>query len=179
MSRIGKKEIVIPSGVTVSMKGDQEIEIKGLKGTLTRKLTPFVQVLVSEKDIKVSLKEGISKKKSCFHGLERALIANMVEGVSKGFSKTLELVGVGYKIVKKGNKLELNVGLSHLVQFEIPSDVSIEVPTPTSCVISGIDKQQVGHVASVIRAYRPIEPYKGKGFRYSDEVWRKKAGKSA
>lgn len=179
MSRIGNKEILIPSGVTVAMKGDREIEVKGTKGSLVRELTPFVTVEIGEKQVKVSLSQGVSKRKSSFHGLERALIANMVEGVSKGFSKTLELVGVGYKIVKKGKKLELNVGLSHLVQFDIPSDISIDVPTPTSCVISGIDKQRVGHVAAVIRSYRPVEPYKGKGFRYSDEVWCKKAGKSA
>ena len=174
MSRIGNNPITIPEGVTVDVQPTQ-IHVKGKLGELTQDYSE-VQVVVEENTIKVvrpSEKKSVKSK----HGLYRSLIANMIEGVSNGFTKELELVGVGYKAAPKGKTLELNLGFSHPINFQIPDDLKIEVPKPTAIKISGIDKQRVGQIAANIRSFRKPEPYKGKGVKYKDEYVRRKEGK--
>ena len=176
MSRIGRKPIAIPKGVEVSVK-DNEVTVKGPKGTLTRTMHPEMKIKVEENEVLVE-RPSDSRQHRALHGTTRSLIANMVKGVSEGFSKKLELVGVGYRAQMRGNKLVLNVGYSHPVEGEAEEGIKIEVPSATEVVVSGIDKERVGAVAANIRAFREPEPYKGKGIKYSDEHIRRKEGKT-
>jgi large subunit ribosomal protein L6 len=176
MSRIGNAPITVPGGVDVKVDG-AEVTVKGSKGTLARTFPDKVKVSVSDGVISVARFDDEHESRA-LHGLTRALLANMVIGVSDGFSKELQTVGVGYRAALKGKTLELQVGFSHPVLVDAPEGIEIEVPEPTKIVVSGIDKQQVGQVAADIRAVRPPEPYKGKGIRYVDEYVRRKAGKA-
>ncbi len=176
MSRIGNAPIALPAGVEVTVK-DSQVQVKGPKGTLTQAIDPAVTISVE--DGIVTLKRLQDDRESrARHGLIRALVNNMVVGVSDGFSKELNLVGVGYRASLKGEQIELLVGFSHPVVIEARDGISYEVPEPTKIIVAGIDKQSVGQVAADIRAVRPPEPYKGKGIRYRDERVRRKAGKA-
>ena len=178
MSRIGKAPIPVPSGVDISVVGST-ITVKGPKGELSRELPEQVTVRQDEGNLLVE-RANDERQNRALHGLTRALVANMVTGVSEGFRKDLEIVGVGYRATAKGsNALELALGFSHPVVVEAPEGVTFEVPSPTSIGVIGIDKQAVGQVAANIRKIRKPEPYKGKGIRYVDEHVRRKAGKSA
>lgn len=177
MSRIGKKLITLPKGVTATQK-DGTIVVKGPKGTLQTSLPEGITVNISGEEI-TFVRENEQKKTRAIHGLTRALTNNMVVGVSDGFSKKLEMIGVGYKAEKKGKWVQFNLGYSHPIIFAAPDDITIEIPTPTTVTVSGIDKQLVGAVAAKIRSIRPPEPYKGKGVKYSDERIIRKAGKTA
>lgn len=176
MSRIGKKPIAIPNGVEVEVQGTR-VRVKGPKGELVREFRPEVSIRVEDGNVVVQ-RASDSKTHRAFHGLSRALLANMVTGVTEGFQKSLEIVGVGYRAEKKGNTLVLNVGYSHPVEYPEPKGISISTPNPTTIVVQGIDKEQVGQVAAEIRSVRPPEPYKGKGIRYLGEQVRRKAGKT-
>lgn len=176
MSRIGKLPIKIPAGVDVKLDG-QNVSIKGPKGVLTRTLHKDINISVEDGTIIIT-RPSEQKMHKALHGLTRALVANMVEGVTKGFEKTLELVGVGYRAAKQGNKLVLTVGYSHPVEFEPEKGLEIEVPAPNRVVVKGIDKEKVGLLAANIRAVREPEPYKGKGIKYANEVIRRKVGKA-
>lgn len=176
MSRIGKQPIPVPSGVTVTVDGDT-VKVKGPKGELTQAIRPEVTVAVEDGQVVVT-RVNDSKANRALHGLTRSLVANMVEGVTDGFRKTLEMVGVGYRAEKKGKTLVINAGYSHPVQYPEPEGLTLSTPAPTQIVVEGIDKQQVGQVAAEIRAVRPPEPYKGKGIRYQGEYVRRKAGKA-
>jgi large subunit ribosomal protein L6 len=176
MSRIGNSPISLPAGVEVKMNGDT-VEVKGPKGTLTQPVNSAITVAVDEGTVTVA-RDNDERQNRALHGLTRALINNMVIGVTEGYSKELTAVGVGYRAVLKGKLLELQVGFSHPVNIEAPEGITFEVPEPTKIIVSGIDKQKVGQVAADIRAVRPPEPYKGKGIRYSDEHVRRKAGKA-
>ena len=177
MSRIGRKPIEIRKGVTVSAK-DGLVVVKGPKGELTARPHHSVSVELKDKEI-VLTRASEEKPIKAIHGLWRALIQNMITGVTEGFSRKLEIVGVGYRAEMKGKKLQLQIGYSHPILFGAPEGVTIEAPTQTSITISGIDKHLVGLVAAKIRSFRPPEPYKGKGIKYSDEYIRRKAGKAA
>lgn len=177
MSRIGKKPVPIPSGVSVDVEGTV-VRVKGPRGQLSRSFHPDLSFEMESEQLLVH-RPTDSKQHKALHGLTRALVANMVEGVSNGFRKTLELVGVGYRAEKKGKDLILTVGYSHPVTYPEPEDVSLTAPSPTAVVVEGSDKQRVGQVAAEIRAVRPPEPYKGKGIRYQGEYVRRKAGKTA
>ena len=177
MSRIGRAPITIPAGVEVKVDESNHITVKGPKGTLERDLVPQIKVEVDAGVIHVTRPDDEKRNRS-LHGLTRTLVANMVHGVTEGFSKTLEVNGVGYRAAKEGKKLVLNVGYSHQVEVEDTEDISTEVPNPNTIVVNGIDKQKVGQFAADIRAKRPPEPYKGKGIKYSDEVVRHKEGKT-
>lgn len=177
MSRIGRKPITIPSGVEISLAGPN-IKVKGPKGTLERELHPAMSVKVEDGNVVVSRPSDERFHRS-LHGLTRTLVANMVEGVTAGFSKTLEIQGVGYRAAAKGNDLEIALGFSHPVTVKAPAGISFELQSPTRIVVSGADKQAVGQIAADIRALRPPDSYKGKGVRYSGEYVRKKAGKAA
>ena len=167
MSRVGKAPVTIPAGVDVSIKDDQ-ISVKGSGGTLS--LTPNRLVKVSNQDGKLSFEPvNESREANAMSGTFRQLVNNMVVGVSKGFEKKLSLIGVGYKAAASGSKLNLAVGFSHPVNFEMPAGITVATPTPTEIVIKGADRQVVGQLAAEIRAVRPPEPYKGKGIRYADE----------
>jgi large subunit ribosomal protein L6 len=176
MSRIGKKPIEIPTGVTITMNGDV-VTVKGPKGELTRSFNPDIEIKVEENVINLS-RPSESKEHRSIHGTTRSLLANMVEGVSKGFEKSLELIGVGYRAQKQGKKLVLSVGYSHPVEFEPEEGVEVEVPSNTKVIVKGINKERVGALAANIRQVRPPEPYKGKGIRYEGEVVRRKEGKT-
>lgn len=176
MSRIGKKPIEIPSGVTITQNGNT-LTVKGPKGELTRSFHPDMTINVDEKQVVVT-RPSDEKAHRAIHGTTRSIIANMVEGVSKGFEKSLELVGVGYRAQKQGKKLVLNVGYSHPVEVTPENGLEIEVPSNTKVVVKGIDKEKVGALAADIRAIRPPEPYKGKGIRYEGEYVRRKEGKT-
>ncbi|MFD1428207.1 large subunit ribosomal protein L6 [Kroppenstedtia sanguinis] len=176
MSRIGRKPISIPNGVEVKVNGT-EVTVKGPKGTLTRVLNPEINIKVEENQVIVE-RPSDHRKHRALHGTVRSLIANMVEGVTNGFSKTLELVGVGYRAQKKGNKVVLNVGYSHPVEVDPIDGVDLDVPSQTQIVVKGIDKEKVGAQAANIRAHREPEPYKGKGIKYIDERIRRKEGKT-
>ncbi|BDG45562.1 MULTISPECIES: 50S ribosomal protein L6 [Parageobacillus] len=176
MSRVGKKPIEIPSGVTVTVNGNT-VTVKGPKGELTRTFHPDMTIKVENNVITVT-RPSDEKHHRALHGTTRSLLANMVEGVSKGYEKALELVGVGYRAAKQGKKLVLNVGFSHPVEIEPEQGLEIEVPSQTRIVVKGADKQRVGELAANIRAVRPPEPYKGKGIRYEGEVVRLKEGKT-
>jgi len=176
MSRIANAPVGIPTGVEVSLNG-ADVSIKGAKGTLIR--TVHAEVLVEQEgDVLKTSARSKSKKAIALAGTTRALLNNMIVGVSQGFEKKLTLVGVGYRAKAQGKKIDLTLGFSHPVQYEVPEGIKIETPSQTEIVVSGADKQVVGQVAADIRAYRPPEPYKGKGVRYSDEhVARKEAKK--
>ena len=177
MSHIGKKPIDIPKGVEILISDTNQVTVKGELGELSEIFNPDMIITNKENSIIVNIPSE-TKKFHELHGLTRALIANMVEGVLNGYSKQLELVGVGYTAdSSKGNYLLLNLGYSHPIYFEKPNSVTFETPSATSIVIKGIDKQVVGQVAAKIRSLRKPEPYKGKGVKYSDEVIRRKAGK--
>lgn len=176
MSRIGKKPIEIPAGVTITIDNGH-VTVKGPKGELSRSFNPDIEIKMEENVINVS-RPSESKEHRTLHGTTRAVLANMVEGVSKGFEKSLELIGVGYRAQKQGNKLVLNVGYSHPVEFTAEPGLEIEVPTNTKVVVKGTDKERVGALAANIRGVRPPEPYKGKGIRYEGEFVRRKEGKT-
>ena len=176
MSRIGNSPITVPSGVDIKIDG-AEVTIKGSKGTLTQTFSDKVQVTVDDGVITISRTDE-DREARALHGLSRALLQNMVIGVSDGYSKELQTVGVGYRASLKGKTLELLVGYSHPVTMDAPEGIEIEVPEPTKIIVRGIDKQKVGQMAANIRSVRPPEPYKGKGIRYVDEYVRRKAGKA-
>lgn len=176
MSRIGNKIIEIPSNVTVEKAGST-ITVKGPKGELSREFNPVIDIQIGEKEITFT-RPNDHKEVRSIHGTTRALVNNMVVGVSEGFEKKLEMTGVGYRAQLAGNKLNLSVGLSHPVEFVAPEGVTIEVPDNTHINIKGYDKEAVGSLAADIRAVRPPEPYKGKGIKYSDEQIIRKEGKT-
>lgn len=177
MSRIGRKPIPIPEGVEVSIEGNR-ITVKGPLGVLSRELRPEVEVVKEDGQLVVRRK-GETKIHKAMHGLFRSLIANMVEGVTKGFQKELVIVGMGYRARKQGNRLVLEVGYSHPVIVEPPEGIEVEVPDPQRVVVKGIDKEKVGNFAAQVRRVRPPDAYKGKGIRYADEEVRLKPGKAA
>ena len=168
MSRVAKKPIPVPKGTEVTIDGRQ-ITAKGSKGTLEMLLHPTVSLVREEDELKVVPRSESSEHRA-FAGTMRALVNNMVTGVSNGFERRLQLVGVGYRAQAQGKQLNLSLGFSHPVEFKVPDGVTIETPSQTEIVVKGVDKQQVGEVAAKIRAYRPPEPYKGKGVRYADET---------
>lgn len=177
MSRIGKKPVPIPSGVTVNVQ-KTELTVKGPKGSLSLPL-PAACAVTQEGSEVVVTRANDEKSSRAAHGSTRAHIANMVRGVTDGFLKELEIIGVGYKAEAKGRSLVLTIGYSHLVDFKVPEGITVETPEPTKIKVSGIDRQKVGQVAAEIRAVRAPEPYKGKGIKYIDEHIERKAGKSA
>ena len=176
MSRIGKLPIAVPKGVTVSIDG-QTVRVKGPKGELTRTIATDITVALENDTVKVTRPSDESRHKS-LHGLTRTLVANMVEGVTKGYQKTLEISGVGYKAEVRPFGLQLALGFSHPVQYKAPAGIKLTAPQPTSIVIDGADKEIVGQVAAELRNLRPPEPYKGKGIKYAGEQIRRKAGKA-
>ena len=177
MSRIGRKVITIPAGVTVSVEAENLVTVKGPKGTLTANIHNNMIVTVEGTTVAVARPDD-ERENRALHGLSRTLIANMVEGVTKGYSKTLEMVGVGYKAAKSGKTLTLNLGHSHPILFEEKDGITFDVPNSTTIVVNGIDKQLVGQIAAQIREKRPPEPYLGKGVKYVGEHIRRKAGKT-
>jgi large subunit ribosomal protein L6 len=177
VSRVGKKPIPITQGVTIE-KSNGTVRVKGPKGELSVDIKPEISVTVNEQGVVLG-RPSDSRQHKALHGLYRALIANMVQGVTQGYMKKLEIVGVGYRAEMKGKKLQLQLGYSHPILFSLPSEVNVETPQPTQIVVSGIDKQLVGQVAAKIRDMRPVEPYKGKGIKYEGEYVRRKAGKTA
>lgn len=182
MSRIGKKPISLPQGVSLSVDGGNIVTVKGPKGTLTQSIDPDIKVAVENNEIVVE-RPTEQKRHKALHGLYRSLINNMVEGVSKGYKKDLELVGVGYKATNQGNVLELSLGYSHNIFLAVPQELSLKTETPKgknpTISLEGIDKQLIGQVAAKIKSLRKVEPYKGKGIRFVGEVVRRKAGKTA
>ena len=180
MSRIGKQPVQVPAGVTVTLDG-RRFAAKGPLGELELRVrSPITVGWGAEKGrTLVVTRPSDQKEHRALHGLTRSLVANIVEGVSQGFSKTLEIVGVGYRVQTQGTGLRLNLGFSHPIEFPAPKGITFEVPNQTTIVVRGPDKQQVGHTAAVIRGFRPPEPYKGKGVRYRGEHVRRKAGKTA
>jgi len=177
VSRIGRKPISIPQGIKVQ-KTDRRITVAGPKGELQAEFHPDITVDIKDNIITVARPSDV-KEHRALHGLWRALIQNMILGVGNGYTRKLELVGVGYRVEMKGRKLQLAVGYSHPILFVPPEGVKVETPSQTNIVISGIDKQLVGQVAAKIRSFRPPEPYKGKGIKYEGEYIRRKAGKAA
>jgi large subunit ribosomal protein L6 len=177
MSRIGKQPIKLPDGVSVGIEADGTVAVKGKLGELKSKFSKEITIKNEEGTITVE-RPSDAKEHRSLHGLTRALLANMVAGVTTGFSKQLDIVGVGYRAQLSGKKLVLGLGYSHPVEVEAPEGITFEVPAPTTIIIKGIDKQHVGQVAANIRAKRPPEPYKGKGIRYHDEYVRRKVGKT-
>ena len=176
MSRIGRMPVEIPSGVEVKVDG-QTVTVQGPKGTLTQEFHPDMVIALEGNTLTVQ-RPSDDKKHKALHGLTRSLIANMIEGVTKGYQKNLEISGVGYRAALQGNKLVLSMGFSHPVEFEPEPGIEFEVPAPTRISVKGIDKQLVGEIAARIRAVRPPEPYLGKGIRYAGEHIRRKAGKA-
>ena len=182
MSRIGKKPINIPGGVTVDVSAHGTVTVKGPKGTLTQDVNPDIQVSVEGNTLVLS-RPTDSKRHKSMHGLYRALVNNMVVGVSEGYKKEMELVGVGYKASNQGQVLELSLGYSHSIFMALPNEISLKTETPKGknpvITLEGIDKELIGQVAAKIRSLRKVEPYKGKGVRFVGEVVRRKAGKTA
>ena len=176
MSRIGKKPIAIPQGVTVDVKGST-VTVKGSKGSLTRTFEPTMKITVDGTEVKVERPNDDKRNKS-LHGLTRTLINNMVVGVTNGYEKTLEINGVGYKAAKQGKKLNLSLGYSHPVIFDDPEGIETQTPDERTIIIKGIDKEKVGQYAAEIRGMRGPEPYKGKGIKYKDEHIIRKVGKT-
>ena len=176
MSRIGKKPVTVPQGVTLDLKGS-EVAVKGPKGELRRQLHPEMQLALANGIFTVT-RPSEEQKHKALHGLTRTLVQNMIDGVSKGFTKTLEIQGVGYKAEAKPYGVNLVVGFSHPVKYEAPKGIKITVENNTTVKIEGADKEKVGQVAAELRAVRPPEPYKGKGVRYQGEQIRRKAGKT-
>jgi large subunit ribosomal protein L6 len=177
MSRIGRAPMTIPAGVDVNVSDLNTVTIKGPKGTLSEALCPEVKVNIEGDIITVTRGTDMPSHRS-LHGLSRTLINNMLIGVTDGFKRELDISGVGFRAIKEGNKLVMNLGYSHQVIIEETDSIAIEVPAPNKIIISGINKQEVGQFAADLRAKRPPEPYKGKGIKYSDEVIRRKEGKS-
>ena len=177
MSRIGVKPITVPAGVEVTIAEGNLVTVKGPKGTLTKKFYAAISIKQEENTITVERPTN-NKQHRSLHGLTRTLIDNMVIGVTNGFEKKLELVGVGYRAQKQGKKLVMNLGFSHPVEMEDPEGLTVEVPNQTELIVKGIDKQLVGNYAAKIRDWRKPEPYKGKGIRYAGEVVRRKEGKT-
>ncbi|MBR5271954.1 MAG: 50S ribosomal protein L6 [Clostridia bacterium] len=176
MSRIGRKPVEIPAGVTVDVDGST-VTVKGPKGTLTQTFKSVLDIKVEGAVVTVT-RPNDEKENRALHGLTRTLIANMVEGVSKGYTKELEVNGVGYRVAKQGKDLVMNLGFSHQVIMAEPDGITFETPNPNKIIVSGADKQQVGQIAAEIRGKRPPEPYKGKGIKYTDEQIRRKEGKA-
>ncbi len=177
MSRIGIKPVDLPAGVEVKVDGNNVVTVKGPKGELTEQISKLLKVEVEGNTVVVS-RSSEAKEHRAQHGLARTLISNMVTGVTQGYEKKLELVGVGYKAEKKGKKLVMNLGFSHPVELEDPEGITTEAPSATEVVVKGIDKAAVGNYAANIRAWRKPEPYKGKGIKYAGEVIRRKEGKT-
>ena len=177
MSRIGRHPIAIPAGVTVTVDDENIVTVKGPKGTLTQDVNKNITVKVEGAEVHVT-RPNDEKQNRAFHGLYRALIANMITGVSTGFKKTLALVGTGYRAEAKGDTLTITIGYSHPVIMKAPQNITFTTPNQTTIEVAGIDAQQVGNVAADIRAVRKPEPYHGKGIRYADEVVRQKEGKT-
>lgn len=177
MSRIGYSPITIPAGVDIKIEAENAVTVKGPKGTLSKKLHRDM-IIEKNADTLLVKRPSEDKEHKSLHGLTRTLINNMVIGVTEGFSKTLEINGVGYRAAKQGNKLNLTLGFSHPVEMDPPEGITIDVPQPNQIVISGTDKQNVGQFAAQVREIRPPEPYKGKGIKYADEVIRRKEGKA-
>jgi large subunit ribosomal protein L6 len=177
MSRIGKLPVTILNGVTITVGEDNTVTVKGPKGQLSERISK--EMLIEQENGVLTVKRPSDEKRHrALHGLSRSLINNMVVGVTKGFSRNLDIVGVGYRAQKQGNKLVLNVGYSHPVEFVEPTGITFEVPAPNKIVVNGIDKQLVGQIAANIRAVREPEPYKGKGIKYDNEVVLRKEGKT-
>ena len=177
MSRIGRMPITVPAGVEVTIAEGNVVTVKGPKGTLTQQFNPNMAIAVEGAELKVT-RPNDAKENRALHGLTRTLIHNMVVGVTEGFKKELDVNGVGYRVAKEGSKLVMNLGFSHQVTVDEVPGITIEVPGPNKIIIHGCDKQQVGQFAAEVREKRPPEPYKGKGIKYSDEVIRRKAGKT-
>lgn len=177
MSRIGKLPVELPEGVTVTVDAKNLVTVKGPLGTLTEQINEDMKIEVEGTQLTIG-RPSDKKHHRAFHGLSRALINNMVIGVTKGYEKKLQIIGVGYRASKSGKKLDLQLGFSHPVQMEDPEGITVEVPSNTEIVVKGINKQQVGNYAAKIRAWRKPEPYKGKGVRYVGEYVRRKEGKS-
>ncbi len=177
MSRIGKLPVAIPSGVTITVTPDNVVTVKGPKGQLVKAMRKDMNIAVEDNSIVVK-RNNDEKQSRALHGLTRSLINNMVIGVNEGYSKILELVGVGYRAQLQGKKLVLNLGFSHPIEVEAVEGISFETPAPTKVVVKGIDKELVGDVAAGIRNWRKPEPYKGKGIKYEGEVIRRKEGKT-
>ena len=178
MSRIGKQPVPIPAGVNVDIQGS-DVNIKGPKGALAITVRPELDVKIEGNEVQVSVNgSGAAREARAFHGMTRALLRNMVTGVTEGFQKKLEIVGVGWNAQAQAKQVVLNIGFCHPVEIPLPDGVSVECPNPTAMTISGADRQAVGQVAADIRAVRPPEPYKGKGIRYLGEYVRRKVGKA-
>ena len=177
MSRIGRAPVAIPAGVEVNVADNNVVTVKGPKGTLTQQFNENLTITVAGNVVTVARPNDL-KENRALHGLTRTLINNMVVGVTEGFKKTLEVNGVGYRVALEGNKLVMNLGFSHQVIMEAPAGITVEVPNPNLIIVSGFDKQLVGQFAPNIREKRLPEPYKGKGIKYSDEVIRRKVGKT-
>ena len=177
MSRIGRTPVTIPAGVTVTIADGNVVTVKGPKGTLTETFSPILTIEQADGVLTVKRPNDLKESRS-LHGLTRSLLHNMVVGVTEGFKKELDVNGVGYRVAMEGSKLVMNLGFSHQVIVEEVEGIKIEAPTPNKIIISGCDKQQVGQFAAEVREKRPPEPYKGKGIKYTDEVIRRKAGKT-
>ncbi len=177
MSRIGRMPVTVPAGVDVKIDAENCVTVKGAKGTLSQKFNPNMKITVENGVITVERPDD-EKQNRALHGLTRSIIANMVEGVTNGYSKKLEINGVGYRAAKQGKQLVLNIGYSHTVVVDETDGITFEVPDTNTVIVNGPDKQKVGQVASEIRGKRPPEPYLGKGIKYSDEHIRRKAGKA-
>ena len=177
MSRIGKKPVVIPAGVTVDVAAGNVVTVKGSLGTLTKNMHPDMILNLDGAVLTVSRPSDEANHRA-LHGLTRTLIANMIEGVSKGYSKELDVNGVGFRVEKKGKQLVMRLGFSHEVIMEEIDGITVECPTPNKILVKGIDKQIVGQFAAEVRGKRPPEPYKGKGIKYTTEVIRRKVGKA-
>lgn len=177
MSRIGLKPIEIPKGVEIKAEAGNTLVVKGPKGSLTQSFDPAMKIEINDGVLTVARPDD-SKQNRSVHGLTRTLIQNMVEGVTNGYEKTLLIEGTGYRAAKAGKKLTLSLGFSHPIEMEDPAGIEVEVPAQTKIIVRGIDKQQVGNYAAVIRAWRKPEPYKGKGVRYENETVRRKVGKT-
>lgn len=175
MSRVAKNPLLIPTGVEVTLSG-KDIKVKGPKGTLTRYVHDLVELVREDKYLRFTPKAG-AENSDAIAGTARALVKNMIEGVTKGFERKLVLIGVGYKAQAQGKVLNLNLGFSHQIKHELPQGITIDTPSLTEIIVKGFDKELVGEVAAKIRAYRPPEPYKGKGVRYDGEVVVQKEGK--
>jgi large subunit ribosomal protein L6 len=175
MSRIGKKPVAIPGGVTATVNG-QEVKVKGPKGELKHVLVDDIIAKLDKSEIEIAMRED-TKRARAMWGMSRTLVANLIAGVTEGFTKKLDITGVGYRAAVQGSNLQLQLGYSHDISYPIPQGIQVVCPKPTEIVITGIDKQKVGQVAAEIRHYRPPEPYKGKGVRYAGEFILRKEGK--
>lgn len=175
MSRIGKKPVAIPGGVTAAVNG-QEVQVKGPKGELKHVLVDQIIAKLDQGEIEISMREDSNEARAMW-GMSRTLVANLVAGVTEGFTKKLDITGVGYRAAVQGSNLQLQLGYSHDIAYPIPQGIQVVCPKPTEIVVTGIDKQKVGQVAAEIRRFRPPEPYKGKGIRYAGEFILRKEGK--